>query len=87
MMPLLIVGLEKLNLKRMGFQEMFCAQSANLKIQGPSRDLAPSHELPLPLFTTFPGRRVFSETGLSTLRSFSEVSGELLWVALCFRWD
>jgi hypothetical protein len=30
---------------------------------------------------------MFSETGLSTLRGFSEVSGELLWVALCFRWD
>src|SRR5215203_2844718 len=30
---------------------------------------------------------LFSETGLSALRGFSEVSGELLWVALCFRWD
>ena len=56
MVPLLIVGLKKPYLKKMGFQEMFYAQPANLKIQGPSRGLAPSHELPLPLFTTFPGR-------------------------------
>jgi hypothetical protein len=29
---------------------------------------------------------VFSETGLSTMRGFSEVSSELLWVASCFQW-
>jgi hypothetical protein len=35
MVPLLIVGLEKPYLKKMGFQEMFCVQLTNLKSTRP----------------------------------------------------
>jgi hypothetical protein len=65
MMPLLIVGLEKPYLKEMGFQEMFCVQPTNLNPQGLSKDLAPSHGLPL--FTELPRRSVFSEAELPAL--------------------
>ena len=46
MVPLLIVGLKKPYLKKMGFQEMVCVQPTNLKHTSPVQSLAPNHELP-----------------------------------------
>jgi hypothetical protein len=45
-----------------------------------------SRGLPHCLYSLSCLEEVFSETELPALRGFSEVSGELLWVASCFRW-
>jgi hypothetical protein len=67
MVPLPIVVLERAYLKGLGLQKIFCAHPADLDIQGPQKDLTPSHWR-LASIHELPRAKDFSETQFPAFR-------------------